>query len=48
MALTPPDAGVICLGPAGLETARTLVRALPGAELHGLAGRVEGAAVGVR
>ena len=45
MALTPRHAAIVCLGPAGLETARTLVRALPGARLHGLAGRVESAEV---
>ena len=36
---------VVCLGPAGLETAQTLCRALPAARLHGLAGRVHDADV---
>ena len=42
---TPPaGAAVVALGPAGLDVARRLVEALPGARLHGLAGRVGGAA----
>jgi cobalt-precorrin 5A hydrolase / precorrin-3B C17-methyltransferase len=39
MALT---LALVVVTPAGLETARTLKAALPGAEIHGLAGRVEG------
>ncbi|MFP6730441.1 MAG: precorrin-3B C(17)-methyltransferase [Alphaproteobacteria bacterium] len=36
---------IVCLGPAGLATARTLQRALPEAQLHGLEGRVDDADV---
>ena len=42
-AMTAP--AVVCLGPAGLETAQTLCRALPEARLHGLEGRVHDADV---
>jgi cobalt-precorrin 5A hydrolase/precorrin-3B C17-methyltransferase len=38
-------AAIICLNPAGLETAQTLRRALPKAQIHGLEGRVEDADV---
>ena len=34
---------ILVLGPGGLEVARRVGEALPGARLHGLAGRVEGA-----
>ncbi|CAA7617273.1 precorrin-3B C(17)-methyltransferase [Magnetospirillum sp. UT-4] len=34
---------LVCLTPAALETARRLKALLPGAELHGLAGRIDGA-----
>ena len=41
----PQGAAVIALGPAGEDVARRLVAALPGARLHGLAGRVADADV---
>jgi len=41
----PRGAAVLCLGPSALATARRIVAALPGARLHGLAGRVVGADV---
>ena len=41
----PRGAAVIALGPAGEDVARRLVAALPGARLHGLAGRVADADV---
>lgn len=34
---------VLCVTPAALSVARTLAASLPGAQLHGLAGRVDGA-----
>ena len=36
----PHGAAVVALGPAGADAARRLTAALPGARLHGLAGRV--------
>jgi len=36
---------VLCVTPAALATARTIVRLLPGAELHGLSGRIDDAPV---
>ncbi len=44
--MTPPSgAAVICLGPSGLDVARRVAAALPGAAVHGLARRVAGADV---
>jgi len=36
----PAGAAIVCLGPSGLDTAHRLAEALPGAAVHGLAGRV--------
>ncbi len=41
----PEGAAVVALGPAGAKLARRLVAVLPGARLHGLAGRVADADV---
>ena len=46
MALTPPmGAALVCLSSRGLQTARRLAEILPGATVHGLAGRADGADV---
>ncbi|OIR09107.1 precorrin-3B C(17)-methyltransferase [mine drainage metagenome] len=43
--MTPPPIAVIAVSEAGLATARRIVEALPGARLHGLAGRIAAADV---
>ncbi len=39
----PAGAALVALGPGGLELARRLAAVLPGARVHGLAGRADGA-----
>ena len=39
----PAGAALVALGPGGLELARLLAAVLPGARVHGLAGRADGA-----
>ena len=46
MALRPPKGtALVCLSAGGLDTARRLAVVLPGSQIHGLAGRADGADV---